>query len=89
MTKAPAKPKGGKTNATNISLPVPGQPLLHAGTSVMIARSGKCNLPLILWRKLGDDSWEECFLQADCTYGGCVPVDASLVPPDVKGGAGG
>jgi hypothetical protein len=26
----------------------------------------------------------ECFLQADCTYDGCVPVSADQVPDEVK-----
>jgi hypothetical protein len=59
----------------------------HPATSAMIARVGGCNKPPILWRKQGD-SWMECFLKSDCTYGNCQEVDASQVPPSIRGGGG-
>jgi hypothetical protein len=58
--------------------------LLHPATSAMIARGAKCNKPLILWRRQADGSYLECFLQADCTYSGCIPVSADQVPGEVK-----
>jgi hypothetical protein len=58
--------------------------LLHPATSAMIARGTMCNKPLILWRKESDGSWMECYLQSDCTYGGCVPVDPSQVPQELR-----
>lgn len=60
--------------------------LSHPATTAMIARVSGCNKPPILWRKQGDGSWMECFLKPDCTYGNCQEVDASQVPPEIRGG---
>ncbi len=57
----------------------------HPATTAMIARVGGCNKPPILWRKEGD-SWMECFLKSDCTYGNCQEVDASQVPASIRNG---
>ena len=59
--------------------------LSHPGTTALLARVGSCNKPPILWRKQGDGSWLECFLNPDCTYGNCHAVDESDVPPEVRG----
>jgi hypothetical protein len=72
-TKAPAtKNKGFDANL-----------LSHPATTAMIARVGHCNKPPIMWRKDGD-TWLECFLRPDCTYGNCHEVDASDVPPEIR-----
>jgi hypothetical protein len=59
----------------------------HPGTTAMLSRISGCNKPPIIWRKLGDGSWLECFLMSDCTYGNCHAVDPSDVPPDVRDGS--
>jgi hypothetical protein len=79
--RAPEVEKENPTVAVDKTTPE----LLHPATSAMIARGARCNKPLILWRKEPDGSWMECYLQADCTYGGCVRVDPSQVPPDLRG----
>lgn len=58
--------------------------LLHPATLAMVSRIGQCNKPPIQWHRMPDGSWLECFLMSDCTYGNCVPVDASQVPPEVR-----
>jgi hypothetical protein len=52
----------------------------------MMARVTACNKPPILWRKIGD-TWMECFLKSDCTYGNCQEVDESQVPEAIRNGA--
>src|SRR5262245_4617744 len=58
----------------------------HPATAAMTARWTGCNKPPILWRKIGD-SWMECFLKSDCTYGNCQEVDESQVPEAIRNGA--
>jgi hypothetical protein len=58
----------------------------HPATAAMTARVTGCNKPPILWRKIGD-SWMECFLKSDCTYGNCQEVDESQVPEAIRNGA--
>ena len=58
----------------------------HPATTAMTARMAGCNKPPILWRKIGD-SWMECFLKSDCTYGNCQEVDESQVPEAIRKGA--
>jgi len=58
----------------------------HPATAAMTARVAGCNKPPILWRKIGD-SWMECFLKSDCTYGNCQEVDESQVPEAIRNGA--
>ena len=58
----------------------------HPATAAMTARVAGCNKPPILWRKIGD-SWMECFLKSDCTYGNCQEVDESQVPEAIRKGA--
>ena len=58
----------------------------HPATTAMTARVAGCNKPPILWRKIGD-SWMECFLKSDCTYGNCQEVDESQVPEAIRKGA--
>ena len=58
----------------------------HPATAAMTARVTGCNKPPILWRKIGD-SWMECFLKSDCTYGNCQEVDESQVPEAIRKGA--
>src|SRR6516225_6165306 len=58
----------------------------HPATAAMTARVAGCNKPPILWRKIGD-SWMECFLKSDCTYGNCQEVDESQVPAAIRRGA--
>lgn len=59
--------------------------LAHPGTAAMIDRINACNKPPICWQRLADGSYLECYLRADCTYGNCVPVDPSQVPPGAEG----
>jgi hypothetical protein len=59
--------------------------LAHPGTVAMFERINACNKPPICWQRLADGSYLECHLRADCTYGNCVPVDASQVPPGADG----
>ena len=58
----------------------------HPATAAMTARVAGCNKPPILWRKIGD-SWMECFLKSDCTYGNCQEVDESQVPEAIRNSA--
>ena len=58
----------------------------HPATAAMTARVTGRNKPPILWRKIGD-SWMECFLKSDCTYGNCQEVDESQVPEAIRNGA--
>jgi len=58
----------------------------HPATAAMTARVTGCNKPPILWRKIGD-SWMECFLKSDCTYGNCQEVDESQVPEAIRNSA--
>src|SRR5215467_7276998 len=58
----------------------------HPATAAMTARVTSCNKPPILWRKIGD-SWMECFLKSDCTYGNCQEVDESQVPEAIRNSA--
>jgi hypothetical protein len=69
-----------KTNAGLFSLDS------HPATAAMTARVTGCNKPPILWRKIGN-SWMECFLKSDCTYGNCQEVDESQVPEAIRSGA--
>jgi hypothetical protein len=58
----------------------------HPATAAMMARVTACNKPPILWRKIGD-TWMECFLKSDCTYGNCQEVDEDQVPEAIRNGA--
>ncbi|MBY5536597.1 hypothetical protein HFO42_25930 [Rhizobium leguminosarum] len=49
-------------------------------TDVMARRSAGCNQPAVKYRRMPDGSWLECYLQSDCTYGGCKPISADQVP---------
>ncbi|MDX0949472.1 hypothetical protein GOD93_28100 [Sinorhizobium medicae] len=51
-------------------------------SDVMSARSAHCNKPAVIYRKMPDGSWLECYLQSDCSYAGCRPIAAELVPVD-------
>jgi hypothetical protein len=80
-----AKPSTRK-KATKKGTKIDPRVLSHPGTHAMIARVAGCNKPPILWRKQGDGSWLECFLNPDCTYGNCRAVDENEVPAEVRNG---
>jgi len=80
----PAKRAPAKKAAAKKKPMIKSRLLAHPATAAMVARINGCGKPPILWERLADGSYLECFLKSDCTYGNCVPVEASQVPPEYR-----
>lgn len=82
--RAPSKKGALKKGAAKKTPAIKSKLLAHPATAAMVARINGCGKAPIQWERLADGTYLECFLKSDCTYGNCVPVDASQVPPEYR-----